>query len=470
MSRSLGDRVRKYRNRLGLSQEALAHRIGRSEGWMLLVENGRADPAYSDLLHLAEVLQVETIQLIEDEAESSTNRRDSRRAAFDSQSTVTNARFPAMMDSDPGKAGDQPGDWLEEMRRRAFLRAAATLTGATAMGWWPALDQGAADPLAATTLRDALLGYRPCRPGVSDSPGLASLRQAVRELWRARQESRYSAVERMAPNLLRQALVTVSDLTGDDRLAAMELLAEVYQNISGALRKIGDLSMATVAADRAMVTADGHGSTITLAKSARFMCSVLSDSGHHDQAVRVCSSVADRLESEELRRSSAPDPLHLSVYGQLLLAGGCAAAQKGDRRLTEEFFATAERAGGRLGADGNHGFTTFGPTNITVYRVHAAVVLGDGESAVRQARNVDLSRLPVLERRAHHLLDVAHGHNLINQPEEAAVSLLTAETIAPEEVRCGPGARLLVEQLRHRNRELSSHLGALADRMQSPAR
>jgi transcriptional regulator with XRE-family HTH domain len=66
-SRSLGDRIRKFRTKLCLSQEAVAHLIERSEGWLLQVENGRADPGYSDLLKLAEALKVDLRQLLEDE-------------------------------------------------------------------------------------------------------------------------------------------------------------------------------------------------------------------------------------------------------------------------------------------------------------------------------------------------------------------------------------------------------------------
>lgn len=71
-----------------------------------------------------------------------------------------------------------------------------------------------------------------------------------------------------------------------------------------------------------------------------------------------------------------------------------------------------------------------------------------------------------MERRAHHLLDVALGYNLIDKPEDAMVSLLAAEQVGPEEVRYDPRAGLLVEQLRHRGRAVSSQLDALATRMQ----
>jgi transcriptional regulator with XRE-family HTH domain len=62
--RLLGDRIRKFRTRLNLSQESAAHQIGRSEGWLLQVENGRADPGYTDLLVLAPVLGVHISELV----------------------------------------------------------------------------------------------------------------------------------------------------------------------------------------------------------------------------------------------------------------------------------------------------------------------------------------------------------------------------------------------------------------------
>jgi hypothetical protein len=156
----------------------------------------------------------------------------------------------------------------------------------------------------------------------------------------------------------------------------------------------------------------------------------------------------------------------MSIYGQLLLTGAGAAAKGGDRALAGDFFNSALGVAKRLGADANHGFTAFGPTNIAVHQVHAAVVLGDGDAALRRARGIDLARLPVLERRAHHLIDVALGYNLIDKPEDAAISLLSAEQVAAEEVRYDPRAGLLVEQLRHRGRAISTQLDALASRMQ----
>ncbi len=61
---TLGDRIRKFRTQLNLSQASAAHQIGRTAGWLLQVENGRADPGYADLLLLAPVLKRHISELV----------------------------------------------------------------------------------------------------------------------------------------------------------------------------------------------------------------------------------------------------------------------------------------------------------------------------------------------------------------------------------------------------------------------
>lgn len=90
---------------------------------------------------------------------------------------------------------------------------------------------------------------------------------------------------------------------------------------------------------------------------------------------------AGRFESEVHH----PDPAALSIYGQLILAGGDAAARGGDAALTRDYFGQALSSARRLGRDANHSFTAFDLTNIAVHQVHGTVVLGDGQTAIRQA-------------------------------------------------------------------------------------
>jgi len=54
-----GGRVRRERRRRGMSLEALAGRVGKSKGWLSMIENGRLQlNGFSDLVALAGVLQV----------------------------------------------------------------------------------------------------------------------------------------------------------------------------------------------------------------------------------------------------------------------------------------------------------------------------------------------------------------------------------------------------------------------------
>jgi hypothetical protein len=103
-------------------------------------------------------------------------------------------------------------------------------------------------------------------------------------------------------------------------------------------------------------------------------------------------------------------PEYLSIYGTLFLAGSMAAARNKDRATTRTFLAEAEESAGRLGADANHLWTAFGPTNVTIHRVSTAVELGDLQAAVDLGPRVDVSALPV-ERRIRHRIEIARAYS-----------------------------------------------------------
>jgi transcriptional regulator with XRE-family HTH domain/tetratricopeptide (TPR) repeat protein len=102
----LGRRIRKYRERRGLSREALAPQVGRSKGWLLKVENGRSDPLYADLVLLAERLGVEMALFFKDE----------NSGASVPQPRVSDVAATAMLDGDGG--AQPPRDVLAEVVAR----------------------------------------------------------------------------------------------------------------------------------------------------------------------------------------------------------------------------------------------------------------------------------------------------------------------------------------------------------------
>ncbi len=185
--------------------------------------------------------------------------------------------------------------------------------------------------------------------------------------------------------------------------------------------------------------------------------------GHYGAATKVASSYAQRLTADV----RDPTPESLSVYGALLLRGALAAAQAENRDDSMALLDEAERAGSRLGNDYNHRWTAFGPANVLLHRVHAAVRLGDAGSAISHARKVDLDQLTVTERKASFFIDTAQAFSQWGKHEKAFYALRAGEQLAPQEVRSRPVVRRLVSDLlatapptvRPRLGEFAAHIG-----------
>jgi hypothetical protein len=133
----------------------------------------------------------------------------------------------------------------------------------------------------------------------------------------------------------------------------------------------------------------------------------------------------------------------------LLLKGSIAAARLDHaadvRDLQDEALAVAAR----LEYDRNENWSAFGTTNVLVHRVSALADMQSGGRVIEAAADIpygDLMHLP-RERRASHLLDLTRGHLQAGQRDQAAATLLDADQLAPEEVRCRHLAKLVITDL-----------------------
>src|SRR5262249_36879984 len=104
-------------------------------------------------------------------------------------------------------------------------------------------------------------------------------------------------------------------------------------------------------------------------------------------------------------------------------------------------------AAARLGYDGNHRFTTFGPTNVALYRISIAQVLGDNGAAIEHAKTVRPSAIGTPERRGRYWIDLARAYHQWGKPERCYQALLRAEQAAPADVRYRPPVHRMVEDL-----------------------
>jgi hypothetical protein len=257
------------------------------------------------------------------------------------------------------------------------------------------------------------------------------------------QACRYRELAATLPDLLTGAQAASGQSSGDAKQRCDALVAEVYHVAASLLLKTGDHALAGAMADRSMQAAQASGDILALGSSARILTHFLLATGNGAQAIGLATTVARKIESGTPR----PSPAHLSVYGSLLLRGAIAAAAKDNRSSALEMLAEAEEAASRLGSEGNHYWTAFGPLNVLLHRVHVATLLGDAGTALAYAAKVRPERITVAERRASFWVDVARACVQRRWSQRAFDALLAAEECAPEEITARPAVHALIGDL-----------------------
>lgn len=257
------------------------------------------------------------------------------------------------------------------------------------------------------------------------------------------QACRYSqAIDQLAvllPNI--EATKSVADA---DEAAVLDVAAtDLYHVLSSVLLKVGDRAMALVAAERSVRCALASHDPLAAGTSARIMTHALMSNGHATGAVRLAQAAADTVERDT--RLSSTDAV--AVYGALVLRGSIAAARSDDRDAAGAMLDEAARVANRLGHDGNDRWTGFGPTNVLLHRVNAALTLGDAGAAITLARQVPLEQITLPERKASLFVDVAQAYTQWGRHEQGLVALRTAHRIAPQEIRTRPAVHRIVGDL-----------------------
>jgi Predicted transcriptional regulators len=384
----VGRRVALLRTQRRMSQQVFADRLGKSKSWVDKVERGvRRLDKFSTIAEIANVLNVDVSVLMDGSSGPSHRTRASRGA---------------------------PGVDVSEIR--AALERYDKISG----------------PLALP----------------STAMPLSELRKAVDHAWMAFQHANYVALAKMLPKLIRDAQTAGNGGEGDTARSGAYLLAEVYQIASSTLRKLGEHDLAWLAADRATMVCQRAGDELLAALATDQVAAALSALGRVRPALEISMTVANQVAPEDTHRAT---PQHLSVYGMVLLRGALAAARLGDAYTVRELLAAAEAVAKEVG-DENFYWTCFGPTNVALFQVAAEVELGEAARALRTNDGIDpdgyAAMLP--ERRASHLLNVARAYTQVGELQRAAESLVEADRLAPNEVRCRPVAQELVVDLMRR--------------------
>lgn len=298
-----------------------------------------------------------------------------------------------------------------------------------------------------TTLRRYDVITNVFRPNgdVLPEPNLGRLASNVRYGWTAFQASNYGVIGRLLPDLLRDAQAAVWQLDAEERRVAQAWLAWTYQLTASTAFKLGDAQLGWVASDRGIQIAEQTEDLTLIASAADGVSHALFATQHNSDAVELVRSAADRL-APNLAKA---DPAFLSAYGMLLLGGSIAAARSHQAADVRDLQREAMTVAHRVGPGRNENWSAFGVTNVRVHQVSALADMQSGGRVIETADAIpldDLHRLPK-ERRATHLLDVTRGYLQAGRRDEATTTLLDADQLAPEEVRCRQKAKQTVTDL-----------------------
>ncbi|HET9254311.1 MAG TPA: helix-turn-helix domain-containing protein [Pseudonocardiaceae bacterium] len=276
-------------------------------------------------------------------------------------------------------------------------------------------------------------------------PNLTKLEATVRFGWMAFQASHYQVVGQLLADLIRDAQAAVWQLGNDERRQAQAWLAWTYQLTAETAFKLGDAQLGWIAADRGIQIAEQTGDLTLIGSAARRVAHALSATYQSNDAVRLVKSAASRLEPH----FHGAGPAFVSAYGMLLLKGSIAAAQFYQAADVRDLQDEALTVALRLNTDSNEHWSAFGTTNVLVYRVSALADMHSGGRVIEATAEIpygDLMRLP-RERRASHLLDVTRGHLQAGQRDQASATLLDADQLSPEEVRCRDVTKQIITDL-----------------------
>lgn len=297
---------------------------------------------------------------------------------------------------------------------------------------------------------------------VEETVDVARLVKEAAETWRIRQACQYSTLGAILPGLIARGEQARRELDGPERASACEALATIYASTSSLSAELGEIELAVASVALAARMAQETGMPTLEGIIARRTSLVLLRTGDETQALDLCVAAAQEIET--VPRSPTAD--EIAVHGSLLETAAFTAARTTSASAAWNFLAEAERDAGRYGLDRTHRRTAFGLSNVRLHGVAVALELGDFRGATRRAEELDPAHLPSNVRQAAYWIDVARAHSSMHEDDDAVRALLSAERVAPEEVRYRIVVREMIREfLEHKRKSITPQLRGLADRI-----
>lgn len=235
-----------------------------------------------------------------------------------------------------------------------------------------------------------------------------------------------------------------------------QALASTYRTAHDVAVKLGYYDLSSVALDR-MEWAAARASDPLLSAVRQYMRAlVYFREGDNGIGLRLVTSGQGILDQAERGRATT------AVSGQLHLGASVICARARDTDAVQAHLAEAEARAAQIGDASDVHWLSFGPSNVALHRMSAAVEMRQYGQALAEAREMHLPPGLATSRRAHFLIDKARSEMETGRTEAALASLIDARRAAPEQTRYHPGARETITGLVHAARRAPDTLSSMA--------
>lgn len=235
-----------------------------------------------------------------------------------------------------------------------------------------------------------------------------------------------------------------------------QALASTYRTAHDITVKLGYYDLSAVALDR-MAWAAERASDPCLGAVRQYMRAlVYFREGEYTIGQRLVAS------GHGIVGQAKPTREVLAVTGQLHLGASVICARAEDQAAVDRHIKEARAIAKGIGDASDVHWLSFGPANVALHRMSAAVEMGQYDEALTQARKIRLPASLATSRRAHFLIDRARTEMETGLTDKALEHLIEARKAAPEQTRYHPGARETIRGLVHLSRRTPDTLNHMA--------
>ncbi|MEV8626505.1 helix-turn-helix transcriptional regulator [Streptomyces sp. NPDC051079] len=281
----------------------------------------------------------------------------------------------------------------------------------------------------------------------------AQLTAAADELCAQVRATRLHAAAAALPGTIAE-LTTAAGRTPSTAL--WQALASTYRTAHDISVKLGYYDLSSVALDRMDWAAQRASDPCVAAVRQYMRALVYFREGEYTIGRRLITAGHGLLGQVGETRES------LAVAGQLHLGACVIAARANQQTALDTHIAEATTLAGRVGDASDVHWLSFGPTNVSMHRMSAAVEMRHYDEALKQALKIRPPASMATSRRAHFLIDRARSEMELGRAEASLKSLTAARKAAPEQTRYHPGARETIRGLVHLSRRTPQTLGSMA--------